>query len=105
MTHYRAISNYKSPITNEELTLLELNPKTGRTHQIRVHLKYMNYPIFSDPLYGGRKVLKSDRKILPRIFLHAKKISFTSPKTSEKMQFEAEVPFDLSEFINTLSPQ
>src|SRR3989344_4111887 len=63
----------REPIT-ESYSLLELYPKTGRTHQIRVHLKYSGHPVFSDPLYGGRKTSRNDRKVLPRLFLHASKI-------------------------------
>lgn len=74
-TRYRVITNYKLQITNKQteiLTLLELNPKTGRTHQIRVHLKYFGHPIFADPLYGGRKTSRSDRIFLPRVFFACK---------------------------------
>src|SRR3989344_9593934 len=53
VTSYRVISNFQFPISNERLSLLEVKPKTGRTHQIRVHLKYSGHPVFSDPLYGG----------------------------------------------------
>lgn len=84
------------------LTLLELNPKTGRTHQIRVHLKYFNHPIFSDLLYAGRKTSRDDRKILDRVFLHAAKISFNHPKTKEKVSFESPLPVELSELLDNL---
>lgn len=86
----------------EQLSLLELYPKTGRTHQIRVHLKYLNYPIFSDTLYGGRKTAREDRKLLSRFFLHAAKISFLHPSTNEKMHFESPLPTDLKSFFDTL---
>ncbi|MDP3988114.1 MAG: RluA family pseudouridine synthase [Candidatus Levybacteria bacterium] len=84
------------------LSLLELYPKTGRTHQIRVHLKYVNHPIFSDPLYGGRKQARNDRKNLPRVFLHASKISFTHPRTGETISFESPLPKELSEFLKKI---
>lgn len=86
----------------EALSLVELFPKTGRTHQIRVHLKYINHPIFSDPLYGGRKTSREDRKFLPRIFLHAEKISFTDPKSGKILSFESPLPNDLKEFLDSL---
>ncbi|RJQ36582.1 RluA family pseudouridine synthase [Candidatus Microgenomates bacterium] len=89
--------------TKEDYTLLELYPKTGRTHQIRVHLKYLGYPIFSDPLYAGRKQMKKDRKILSRIFLHASKISFLDPKTNKELSFEAPLPQELEEFLGKLT--
>lgn len=81
------------------LTLLELYPETGRTHQIRVHLKYVGHPIFGDPLYGGRKQARDDRKILSRVFLHAAKILFTHPKTGEKVQFESPLPNELKKLL------
>lgn len=85
---------------NEPLTLIQLSPKTGRTHQIRVHLKYLNRPIFSDSLYGGRKTARNDRKILERQFLHASRIKFTHPKTHEMLSFESPLPQELEEFIS-----
>ncbi|MBI1981966.1 MAG: RluA family pseudouridine synthase [Candidatus Levybacteria bacterium] len=80
-------------------SLLEIYPQTGRTHQIRVHLKYFGHPVFSDPLYGGRKQTRADRKILSRLFLHASKISFIHPKTGEKMEFESKLPEELENLI------
>lgn len=65
LTKYKVISQFKSPAKQGEyLTLLELYPKTGRTHQIRVHLKHINHPIFGDELYAGRKTSRDDRKFL-----------------------------------------
>ncbi len=93
------ISNSKQP---ERLTLLGLYPKTGRTHQIRVHLKYINHSIFADPLYAGRKTARSDRKILPRLFLHASKLSFNHPVTGERLTFESPLPNELGAFISRL---
>lgn len=98
-----AITTYKVvkqlTFDNSQLTLLELEPKTGRTHQIRVHLKHIGHPIFGDPLYAGRKISKSDRKILPRIFLHAKKLEFNHPRTGERMSFESKLPEELNELL------
>jgi len=87
----------------EPLSLVELNPKTGRTHQIRVHLQYIKHPIFGDPLYAGRKTGRNDRKLLPRVFLHAAKISFFHPVTNESLTFESVLPQDLSNFIARLN--
>lgn len=87
-------------INNEPMTLLELYPETGRTHQIRVHLKYINHPIFGDPLYAGRKTARNDRKILERLFLHAHKISFSHPKTGEKVEFTSELPIELEKLLD-----
>jgi|SRR5581483_6246855 len=86
----------------EPLTLVQLSPETGRTHQIRVHLKYFGHPIFADFLYGGRKVSREDRKLLNRVFLHAAKITFQHPKTGESVSFESPLPAELSGFLNAL---
>lgn len=104
VTRYK-ILNIKYKIENKEkepLTLLELYPETGRTHQIRVHLKYFGYPIFSDSLYAGRKTARRDRKILSRIFLHASKISFVHPRTGKPLSFESLLPEELNTFLRTL---
>lgn len=85
----------------ESFSLVRLFPKTGRTHQIRVHLKYINHPILGDSLYGGRKTSRNDRKTLQRFFLHAEAISFTHPTTGERMTFKANLPDELTEVIET----
>lgn len=97
-TFYRAVKILS--INNEPLTLLEAQPQTGRTHQIRVHLKHIGHPIFADPLYGGRKVSREDRKILQRVFLHAKNLEFNHPGTGERIKLEAELPQELQQIIN-----
>lgn len=99
-THYEVIKEYI--LDKEILSLVRLFPKTGRTHQIRVHLKFINHPIFGDPLYGGRKTSRSDRKILPRVFLHAEKIAFYDPKTNERVEFEAKLSKELSQTLDKL---
>ena len=86
----------------EPLSLVEVYPETGRTHQIRVHMQYIGHPVFADELYAGRKVSKRDRKLLPRHFLHASKISFVHPKQSQSVEFESALPIDLQRFIDTL---
>lgn len=95
VTRYRVISNLP-----EDMSLLELYPETGRTHQIRVHLKYINHPIFGDEFYAGRKTARSDRKILSRLFLHASKISFTHPKTGKKMSLKSKLPQELLKIVS-----
>lgn len=99
-TEYKVLNYYN--MKNEPLTLLNLKPKTGRTHQIRVHLKYLNKPIFADELYGGRKVSREDRKLLSRQFLHASSISFNHPSTGERLFFESPLPSELSEVLSKL---
>ncbi|MBI2621528.1 MAG: RluA family pseudouridine synthase [Candidatus Levybacteria bacterium] len=101
-TAYRVISNLKFKISNGRLSLVRLFPKTGRTHQIRVHLKYINHPIFADPLYAGRKTSREDRKLLPRIFLHAEGLSFFEPSGGEKKTFRSELPSELKRFLDSL---
>lgn len=93
--------NYELRIKNgqEKFSLLELYPQTGRTHQIRVHLKYINNPIFGDELYGGRKTARNDRKHLQRFFLHAAKISFLHPKTGKEITFESKLPEELQKVL------
>ena len=113
-TVYKVDSYYTAPATLNSLptthysqltthhTLLTLYPKTGRTHQIRIHLKYIGHPIVSDEFYAGRKTARKDRKWCPRLFLHASEISFNHPKTGEELSFRSEIPKDLKEALNNL---
>ncbi len=96
-TLYKVVEKFDKPFT-----LLELNPKTGRTHQIRVHLKYFNHPIFGDTLYAGRKTSRDDRKTLERFFLHAQKIFFYHPKTGDRVEFESQLPTELENVLSIL---
>ncbi|HSW97536.1 MAG TPA: RluA family pseudouridine synthase [Candidatus Saccharimonadales bacterium] len=100
-TLYTVVSYYQQVKEREKLSLVELYPQSGRTHQIRVHLKYINHPIFSDYLYAGRKTSRNDRNYLSRVFLHAAKIEFTHPGTDETVSFEAAMPLELSDLLNT----
>lgn len=81
-------------------TLLKLHPKTGRTHQIRVHLKYFGHPIVADKKYVGRKRYKEDSKWCPRLFLHASKIELRQPTSGEKIGIMSKLPADLKKIIN-----
>lgn len=103
VTFYKTLATYTRKKPNEMLSLVELFPKTGRTHQIRVHLKYLNRPIVSDSLYGGRKTARDDRKILHRLFLHAAKITFLHPITGQQVSFESPLPSELHTFIDSLA--
>jgi len=103
VTKYKTINNFQLTMNHELLTLVELYPKTGRTHQIRIHLQYIHHPIFADSLYAGRKTGRQDRKLLPRIFLHASKISFYCPKTNKLIFFESPLPRDLNNFLESLN--
>lgn len=102
-TIYKVLNEYQNAKDKEILSLVELYPQSGRTHQIRVHLKYIGHPIFSDFLYAGRKTARNDRKVLPRVFLHAAKISFSHPKTAETLTFESELPQNLRELLESLT--
>lgn len=104
-----AISLWKAKRRFEKFTLLEVEIKTGRTHQIRVHLAYLNHPIVGDECYNeGRDntianlQIRQAVKKLNRFFLHAEKLSFTHPQTNEKMSFRSSLPNELSEFLELL---
>ena len=88
-TEYRVKKDYPP------YTLLELTPLTGRTHQIRVHLKHLGYPIVGDAKYGGRKTARADRQWCPRQFLHASRLGFIHPQTGKKVEFSSKLPSDL----------
>jgi 23S rRNA pseudouridine1911/1915/1917 synthase len=80
----------------EKYSLIWAFPKTGRTHQIRVHCRYLGHPVVSDPAYVGRKRLRKNLVWCPRIFLHASAITFNHPATKEKVKFQAPLPKDLA---------
>jgi 23S rRNA pseudouridine1911/1915/1917 synthase len=70
-------------------SLVRFLPKTGRTHQIRVHAKHMGHPLVGDPVYAGRKRSREDRKWAKRVMLQAQKLELTHPVTRERMVFES----------------
>ena len=88
ITHFKVLKRYK------EVTLVELMLETGRTHQIRVHMNYIGYPIVNDPVYGRRKIIDDSGQCL-----HAKELGFVHPKTNEFVLFSSELP---ECFINIL---
>ncbi|HET9946944.1 MAG TPA: RluA family pseudouridine synthase [Patescibacteria group bacterium] len=102
VTGYKVLQTYYNPKTKEFYSLVELYPHTGRTHQIRVHLKHLNHPIVSDELYAGRKTARQDRKELSRLFLHASQIVFTHPATGKQIHIESPLPEELEDFLHTL---
>ncbi|MCI3029561.1 RluA family pseudouridine synthase [Desemzia sp. C1] len=91
VTHFRVLERFK------DFTLVSLTLETGRTHQIRVHMKYIGYPVAGDPVYGPRKTLPGNGQ-----FLHAKKLGFKHPKNNEMMVFEKEIPEIFEETLNKL---
>ncbi len=86
-----------------DFTLVRCFPLTGRTHQIRVHLKFINHPIVGDSKYAGRKTARLDNRFCKRQFLHAAKIEFYHPKDGKKMSFESPLPEDLKQVLNNLT--
>jgi 23S rRNA pseudouridine1911/1915/1917 synthase len=103
-TLYTVLTVYENPKTQEKLSLVELYPQSGRTHQIRVHLKYINHPIFSDFLYAGRKTARTDRQILERVFLHAAGISFTQPTSGKVLTFTSPLSPELQKTLDSFVP-
>ncbi|MBI2596476.1 RluA family pseudouridine synthase [Candidatus Daviesbacteria bacterium] len=85
-----------------EFSLLKCHPKTGRTHQIRVHLKYIGHPVVSDEKYGGRKIVRLDKRWCPRQFLHAGEIGFKHPVNGIWIEFKSDLPHDLQEALGKL---
>lgn len=98
VTKYTVVESKK---TGEEATsLVQLYPETGRTHQIRVHLKYINHPIVGDYLYAGRKTSRKDRAgAYGRVMLHAQRIVFTHPTKGTAVTVEAPIPSDMKESL------
>jgi len=85
-----------------KFTLIRCYPLTGRTHQIRVHLKYLGFPIVGDEKYAGRKTARLDGRWCKRQFLHAAKISFYHPQTGKQLSFESSLPADLVTVLENL---
>lgn len=79
----------------KEFTLLEAYPKTGRTHQIRVHLLAYGHAVVCDSMYLGEKTLKENRKLFTRLMLHAKSIEFPQPSTGVTISVESRTPQEL----------
>jgi 23S rRNA pseudouridine1911/1915/1917 synthase len=103
-----AVTHYKVLERLTYVTLVQCKLETGRTHQIRVHLKHIGHTLFNDERYGGDDILKGTTftkykqfvhncfKVLPRQALHAKTLGFTHPTTGEFMRFNSEVPEDIT---------
>jgi 23S rRNA pseudouridine1911/1915/1917 synthase len=87
------------------VTLLDVQPLTGRTHQIRVHLKSIGHPIVGDKIYASRRQQKEDTKVIQRQFLHAYRLSLSQPRTGEWLAFEIDLPKDLKKVLSNLKSQ
>jgi len=105
VTHFSVIKRYGY------VTLVECRLETGRTHQIRAHMKHIGHPLFNDYDYGGNKILKGTSftkyrqfvencfKLLPGQALHAKSLGLTHPRTGERMEFESDLPSGFQEIL------
>lgn len=105
VTHYKVLERFNY------VTLIECQLETGRTHQIRAHMKHIGHPLFNDSTYGGDKILKGTVfnkyrqfvencfEILPRQALHAKSLGFIHPTTRKFIHFETELPEDITSVI------
>lgn len=101
LTSYKVLEFYAGERGGN--SLVEFYPKTGRTHQIRIHCKYIGHAIVADEFYAGRKTARNDRKWCPRMFLHAKSIEFIHPASGKKVEFVAELPDQLNSVIDYLN--
>ena len=104
-----AVTAWRVRRTYERFTLLDVKIKTGRTHQIRVHLAWLKHPVVGDETYGmGRDRNLADARLraaldaLGRQFLHAEQLAFTHPRTGERLRFAAPLPAELQTFLDAL---
>jgi len=105
ITFYEVLEEFRG------YSLLKLTPKTGRTHQIRVHLSYIKHPIVADDMYGGRLIYRwqlqdgeptVEEPVISRVALHAWTLEFKHPTTDEMMKFEAPLPEDMQNLLDML---
>lgn len=109
-----AVTEYQVLEQFDFLSLIKLNLRTGRTHQIRVHLAHIGHPVFGDPAYGGRRIawggadakqkakVQSLLKIMQRQALHAKTLGFIHPATKKFVKFDSELPKDIAKVLSIL---
>lgn len=105
-----AITRWKKMESLDGFTLLEIFPKTGRTHQIRVHLSSLGHPLLGDPVYGRKSrtgtiqdpLLKECMRRMNRQALHALRLTFNHPRTGERIQFESLLPQDMKDVLEWL---
>lgn len=109
-----AVTEYEVLDSFTYLSLVRLKLRTGRTHQIRVHLAHIGHPVFGDPTYGGRRIAwggtETRRKaevqhllaLMPRQALHAKTLGFIHPTTTQPKNFDSELPDDMKQLLATL---
>jgi 23S rRNA pseudouridine1911/1915/1917 synthase len=104
-THYKVLERFGY------VTLVECKLETGRTHQIRIHMRYAGHPVFNDEVYGGDRILKGTTfskykqfvencfKLSPRQALHAKSLGFKHPRTGKNIHFNSELPQDMDALL------
>ena len=105
VSHYRVLKRYRVH------TLLQVNLESGRTHQIRVHMAHLRFPVLGDPVYGGRLRLPPDAdehliellRGFKRQALHAAKLTLTHPESGERLRWATSVPVDMSELMQALA--
>jgi RluA family pseudouridine synthase len=111
-THFQVIEHYpglpkliapKKGKSYQGFSLVELTPKTGRTHQIRVHMSAIKHPLVGDSGYAGKKRITLDKEWCPRQFLHAKKLCVTHPTTKERLCVDAPLAPDLQAALDLFS--
>ncbi len=95
VTEYELVRNFEN--NGEKLALVKVYPKTGRTHQIRVHMAYIGHPVIGDTLYGG----KENSKLAPRQMLHCFSLEF-SKESGQKVRYEAEPPEDFKAIVGVI---
>ena len=93
ITHFEVLKRY------EKYTLVSLKLETGRTHQIRVHMAYLGYPVYNDPVYNNKDATSFGQ------FLHSKEIVFNHPLTGKHLHFEVDVPKEFSDFLKKLDKE
>jgi len=109
ITHFKVLQRFGY------VTLVECKLETGRTHQIRVHFKFIGHPLFNDEQYGGNIMIKGTAftkykqfidncfKIMPRQSLHAKTLGFIHPSNGKAMQFDSDLPEDMKQLLDKWS--
>ena len=94
-------SFWKKYYPDKNVSLLEVSPKTGRMHQIRIHLKYIGHPIIGDQVYFNKASRRLSKELnICRQFLHASELTFSNPQTHKKQTFKSELPNELKQMLD-----
>jgi 23S rRNA pseudouridine1911/1915/1917 synthase len=96
-----AVTEFTAVFRSKDYSLLEVRPKTGRTHQIRSHLAFIGHPVLGDSVYGGKVVLRGE--VIRRHLLHAYRIKFTHPSTCKTVEYCATPPKDIAKLWRSKS--